>query len=145
MKMVLVFLMLFHGHQESAQFNIVSVLLNIIFKHNLKKLLKFLDFFLFNVKGKTTIVKLQNGYKNFLSYFELCGKGYQNFLKDHVGVPSVLVPGIKNDYSLTIRDSLCKYNQKVELIFLYLLKMSEYLCFSDVFRDIEMIYRPGMG
>ena len=44
MKMVLVFLMVFHCHQESAQFNSVSVLLNIIFKHNLKKLLKSLEF-----------------------------------------------------------------------------------------------------
>ena len=34
MKVVLVFLMLFQCHRESAQFNIVSVLLNIIFKHN---------------------------------------------------------------------------------------------------------------
>ena len=36
MKMVLVFLMLFQCHQESAQCNIGLVLLNIIFKHNLK-------------------------------------------------------------------------------------------------------------
>ena len=45
MKMVLVFLMPFQRHQESAQFNIVLVLLNIIFKHNFKKLLKSLDVF----------------------------------------------------------------------------------------------------
>ena len=45
MKMVLVFLMLFQCHQESTQFNIVSVLLNIIFKHNLKKLKLFGIFF----------------------------------------------------------------------------------------------------
>ena len=58
MKMVLVFAMLFQCHQKSAQFNIVSVLLNIIFKHNLKKLLDSLEFFLFNVRGTKTIVKL---------------------------------------------------------------------------------------
>ena len=45
-------------HQESAQFNIILVLLNIIFKHNLKKLLNSLEFFLFNVSGMKTIVKL---------------------------------------------------------------------------------------
>ena len=56
--MVLVFLMLFQCHQESAQFNIISVLLNIIFKHNLKELLNFLEFFLFSVRGTKTIVKL---------------------------------------------------------------------------------------
>ena len=55
MEMVLVFLMLLQCHQESAQFNIISVLLNIIFKHNLKELL---NFFLFSVRGTKTIVKL---------------------------------------------------------------------------------------
>ena len=45
MKMVLVFLMLFQCHEESAQFNIILVLLNIIFKHNLQKLLNSLEFF----------------------------------------------------------------------------------------------------
>ena len=39
MKMVLVFLLLFQCHQESAQSNIISVFLNITVKHNLKKLL----------------------------------------------------------------------------------------------------------
>ena len=58
MEMVLVFLMLFQCHQESAQFNIISVLLNIIFKHNLKELLNSLEFFLFSVRGTKTIVKL---------------------------------------------------------------------------------------
>ena len=58
MKMILVFLMLFQYHQESAQFNIILVLLNIIFKHNFKKLLNSLEFFLFNVRGTKTIVKL---------------------------------------------------------------------------------------
>ena len=42
---------------ESAQFDIVSVLLNVIFKHNLKKLLNSLDFFLFNVRCTKTIMK----------------------------------------------------------------------------------------
>ena len=36
--MELVLLMLFQCHQESAQFNFVSVFLNIVFKHNLRKL-----------------------------------------------------------------------------------------------------------
>ena len=58
MKMILVFLMLFQYHQESAQFNIILVLLNIIFKHNFKKLLNSLEFFLVNVRGTKTIVKL---------------------------------------------------------------------------------------
>ena len=80
--MVLVLLMLLQCHQDSAQFNIVSVLLDIICKHNLKRLLNSFEFFLFNL-----IVKLQKRYENVLSYFQLCGKGYQNFLKDHVGVP----------------------------------------------------------
>ena len=67
--------MLLQYHQESVQFNIVLALLNIIFKHNLKKLLNSLEFFLFNVRGTKTIVKLQNGYENLLGYFELYGRG----------------------------------------------------------------------
>ena len=35
-KMLEVFLILFQCHRESAQYNIVLLLLNIIFKHNLK-------------------------------------------------------------------------------------------------------------
>ena len=55
MKMVIVFLMLFQCNQQTAQFNIVSVLLSIIFKHDLKKLLNSLDlFFLLNVSGTKT-------------------------------------------------------------------------------------------
>ena len=57
-KLVLVFLMLFQCQRESAQFNIVSVFLNIIFKQNLKKLLNCLEFFLFNVRGTKTVAKL---------------------------------------------------------------------------------------
>ena len=79
MKMVLVFLILFQCHQESAQFNIVLVLLNIILKRNLKELLNSLKFFLFNVRGTKTIVKLQKGYENFFSYFEFCGRGTKTF------------------------------------------------------------------
>ena len=51
MKFVLVFLMLFSVNQESAQFNIVSV-----FKKTVK--LFGIFFFLFNVRGTKTIVKL---------------------------------------------------------------------------------------
>ena len=59
MKKVVVFLMLFHCHQESAQFNIISVLLSIIFKQNLKKTVKLFGIFcLFNVKRTKTMVKL---------------------------------------------------------------------------------------
>ena len=58
MKMILAFLMMFKYHQESAQFDIILVLLNIIFEHNLKKLLNSLEFFLFNVRGTKTIVKM---------------------------------------------------------------------------------------
>ena len=55
MKMVIVFLMLFQCNQQTAQFNIVSVLLSIIFKHDLKKLLNSLDlFYLLNVSGTKT-------------------------------------------------------------------------------------------
>ena len=73
--MVLVFLMLFQCHQESAEFNIVSVLLDIIFKHNLKKLLNSFEFFFVQCQGYENYCKVVKGYENFLSYFELCGKG----------------------------------------------------------------------
>ena len=49
--MALVFLMFFQCNQENAQFNIVSVLLNIIFKHNLKKLLTSFEFFFVQCQG----------------------------------------------------------------------------------------------
>ena len=58
MKMVLVFLMLFQCHQESTQFNIVSALLNIIFKHNLKKLLN-------SLKTETIFYKIDDELKDF--------------------------------------------------------------------------------
>ena len=47
MKMVLVFLMLFQCHQKKAQFNIISAMLNIIFKHNLENTLHSLELFFF--------------------------------------------------------------------------------------------------
>ena len=58
MKMVLVFLMLFQYDQESAQFNIVSVLLNIIFKHDLKTLLNSLEFFFVQCQGYENYCKV---------------------------------------------------------------------------------------
>ena len=108
----------FQCHQESAQFNSISVLLSIIFKHNFKKLLNSLEFFLFNKRGPKTFWAI-------LSFVV----GYQNFLKDHVGVPklfarcfrgsknffnsskspSALVPGIRNDYSQIVRNLLDKH------------------------------------
>ena len=80
MKMALVFLMLFQCHQESgAQFNIVTVLLTIIFQHNFKKLLISLDFFLFSQGYKNYCKIVKEAKKNFLSYFELCGRGTETF------------------------------------------------------------------
>ena len=58
MKMVLVFLMLLQCHQESAQLNIISVLINIIFKDNLEKTVENFRILLFSVRSKETIVKL---------------------------------------------------------------------------------------
>ena len=55
----------FQYHQESAQFNIILVLINIIFKHNLKKLLNSLEFFLFNVRGTKTSKSCTGGKKTF--------------------------------------------------------------------------------
>ena len=66
--------------------------------------------FMFNARGTKIIVKLQKGYKKFLNYFELCGRGTKTFYQIISGlrnffnsskIPSALVPGIKNDYSLT--------------------------------------------
>ena len=71
--MELVFLILFQRHHESVQFKIVSKLLNITFKDNLKNYNKVLQFVLLHVRGTKTIVKLI--------------KGYRNFIKDHVSVP----------------------------------------------------------
>ena len=59
--MVLVFLMLFQCHQESAQFDIVSVFLNIIFKHNLKKLLNSLEFFFVQCQSYESYWKVVKG------------------------------------------------------------------------------------
>ena len=72
--MILVFLMLFHFHQESAQFNIVLLLLRIIFEHNLKKLLNALEFSIVQCQGYKNYCKVVKGYQNLLSYFELYGR-----------------------------------------------------------------------
>lgn len=65
-KMLLVFLSCFSVNHESAQFNIVSELFNIIFKHNLQKLWKTLEFnFSLSISGTKAIVKLWMGTKIF--------------------------------------------------------------------------------
>ena len=69
MKMVLVFLMLFQCHQESAQFNIVSVLLNIICKHNLKKLLNSLEFVFVQCQGYENYCKVVKGVRKLFELF----------------------------------------------------------------------------
>ena len=69
MKMVLVFLMLFQCHQESAQFNIVSLLLNIIFKHNLKKLLNSLEFSFVQRQGYENYCKVVKGVQKHFELF----------------------------------------------------------------------------
>ena len=69
MKMVLVFLMLFQCHQESAQFNIVSLLLNIIFKHNLKKLLNSLEFCFVQRQGYENYCKVVKGVQKLFELF----------------------------------------------------------------------------
>ena len=69
MKMVLVFLMLFQCHQESAQFDIVSVLLYIIFKHNFKKLLNSLEFFFVQCQGYENYGKVVKGVQKLLELF----------------------------------------------------------------------------
>ena len=68
MKMVLVFLMLFQCHQESAQFNI-SVLLNIILKHNLKKLLKSLEYFFVQCQRYETYCKVVKEVRKLFELF----------------------------------------------------------------------------
>ena len=100
-KVVLVLLMLFQCHQESTQFNFVLVFLNIVFKqHNLRKL------FNSQCQGYENYFKVVRGFENVLSYNELCSRGTKTFcqlrpgLKNSSKIPSVLVPGIGNDYSL---------------------------------------------
>ena len=117
MKMVLVFLMLFQCHEESAPF-IVLLLLNTIFKHHLQRLLNSLEFF----SMYENYCKVVKGVRECFELFSTLWQGYQNFLKDRVGstktfcqmlpglkncfnsskILSALVPGIKNDYSLMI-------------------------------------------
>ena len=69
MKMVLVFLMLFQCHQESAQFDIVSLLLNIIFKHNFKKLLNSLEFFFVQSQGYENYCRAVKGVRKLFEQF----------------------------------------------------------------------------
>ena len=69
MKMVLVFLMLFQCHQESAQFNIVSLLSNITFKHNFKKLLNSLEFFFVQCQGYENYCKVVKGVQKLFELF----------------------------------------------------------------------------
>ena len=71
-KMLLVFLSCFSVNHESAQFNIVSELFNIIFKHNLQKLWKTLEFnFSLSISGTKAIVKLWMGTKSFWAILSL--------------------------------------------------------------------------
>ena len=83
--------MLFQCHEESAQFNIILVLLNIIFKHNLQKLLNSLEFF--SMSGVWELLQsCKGGTRMFWAIFNfvvgvpklfrrLCWE-YQNFLPD---------------------------------------------------------------
>ena len=66
MKMVLVFLMLFQRHQETAQYNIASMLLNIIFKHNLKNLLNSLEFCFVQYQGYKNYCKVVKGVRKLV-------------------------------------------------------------------------------
>ena len=69
MNIVLVFLMLFQCHQECAQCNIVSVLLNIIFKYNLNKLLNSLEFFFVLCQGYENYCKVTKGLRKLFELF----------------------------------------------------------------------------
>ena len=89
MKMVLVFLMLFQCHQLSDRFNIVLALLDIIFKHNLKKLLNSLEFLFVQCQGYENYCKIVKGVRKRFEQFPALLQGHQNFLKDHVGVPKL--------------------------------------------------------
>ena len=61
--------MLFKCHQESAQFNIVSVLLNISFKNNLKKLLNSLELFFAQCQGYENYCKFVKGARKLFEQF----------------------------------------------------------------------------
>ena len=69
MKMILVFLMLFQCHQQSDRFNIVLALLDIIFKHNFKKLLNSLDFFFVQCQGYENYCKVVKGVRKLFELF----------------------------------------------------------------------------
>ena len=63
------FLMLFQYHQESVQFNIILALLNIIFKHNLKKLLKSFGIFFVQCQGYENYCKVVEGVQKLFRLF----------------------------------------------------------------------------
>ena len=83
------FLMLFQCHHKNAQFYIVSVLLNIIFKHNLNKLFKLFGIFFVQCQGYENHCKVVKGVWKLFVLFWALWRGYQNFLKDHVGLPKL--------------------------------------------------------
>ena len=69
MKMTLVFLMLFKYHQESVRFNNILALLNIIFKRNLKKLLKLVGIFFVQCQGYENYCKVVKGVRKLFRRF----------------------------------------------------------------------------
>ena len=69
MEMVLVFLILFQCHQESDQLNFVSILLNIIFKHNFKKIVKLFGFFFVQSQGQENYCKFVKGVRKLFELF----------------------------------------------------------------------------
>ena len=75
-------------HHKRAQFNIVLVLLNIILKHNFKKLLISLHFFFFfQCQEYQNYCKVVKGVRKLFEIFSALWQRHENFLKDHVGVP----------------------------------------------------------
>ena len=138
MKMVLVFIMLFQCHQESAQFNIVSVLLNIIFKYDFKKLLNSLEFFLFNVRGMKTFWAILNFVVGVPKPLKRSGWGIKTLcqmlprLKNFFNsskIPSTLVPGIKNDYSLKEQVKFLKFSTVLKNNLQFILRFLKLLRF----------------
>ena len=69
MKMVLVFLILSQGNQESAHFDIVSVLVNINFERNLKKTVKLFRIFFVQCQGYLNYCKVVKGVQNLFELF----------------------------------------------------------------------------
>ena len=64
--MELLFPMMFQCHQESAPINIVLVLLNIIFKYNLKKTIKNLELAFFQFQGFENCCNFVKGVRKLL-------------------------------------------------------------------------------